>query len=82
MYTYYGLLPGLGTETVGISGTVGTSWSQSGAWILSNVALQVGSNWNRDDPTLMEALPSCTQLFINAAKSEALTVGVPDILAR
>ena len=56
--------------------------SQSKARILSNVALQVGSNSNRDDPTLIEALPSCAQLCISVAKSEALTVGVPEILAR
>lgn len=37
------------------------------------MALQVGSTWNQDDPTLMEALPSCTHLRISAAKSEGST---------
>ena len=70
------------TCSVGFSVTSSVSTVQSGAWILSNVALQVGSNWNRDDPTLIEALPSCIQLCISVAKSEALMVGVPEILAR
>ena len=54
---------------------------QSKACILSRAESHVGSNWRRDDPTLMEAAPLCTQVCTSAAMSEALRVGVPVILA-